>query len=430
VSRVLTIVVLAVGFVYAVDAAHPASGQTNQAKAAYSADYYVTVTADQPNQARVRWELSGIDEIKDLELTFRGSAIHKLRASGTLDSATKPTRWVPGGPYAHLSYTVDLDHARGDKGGFDSHATADWFVTRARHLFPKITTNFVSTQNEARGRGRLILRLPAGWRSAAAHPWVEGHTYELRDDPNLLPRPRGWLTAGRIDLAREEIADIMVQIASIPGSRLPTADVFGMLNATLPRLKKMLRASPPKLLIVTAPDPMWRGGLSAESSFFLHGDRPLRTPDRTSPHLHELFHVLQPFRAGKDADWIIEGLAEYYSLELQRRAGILDATGFARGLRSFERHGKWGVDLTTQRDNAATNNSAPFVMYALDQRIQHATSGKQKLDDVVTRLASERGVVDSARFRQMVQTVSGKKLTKFFTEHVTRGIPPKLNEVP
>lgn len=424
-SRGITAFLSLLGIVSA--AAGPASAQ---GKPAYTADYYVTVSADDPTKARVRWELSGIDEIKDFDLELRSPAVSKLRASGTIERTGNRIHWVPGGPYAHMSYTIDINHPRGDKGGFDSYATAGWLVTRGRQLFPKIGTNFVSRAKEARGRGRLILRLPAGWRSATPHPWVEGHTYDLRDDSNLLPRPRGWLVAGGFDLAREEIADIMVQIAAVPGSRLPADDVFALLNSTLPRLKKLLQASPPKLLIANAPDPMWRGGLSGEASLYLHGDRPLRTPDRTSPHLHELFHVLQPFRAGRDADWIIEGLAEYYSLELQRRAGMLDASGFLRGLKSFERHGLWGVDLATQHDNAATNNSAPLVMYALDQRVQHATSGKRKLDDVVGTLARERGVVDGARFRRTVQAVSGKKLTKFFTQHVTNGVPPKLHEVP
>ena len=55
---------------------------------------------------------------------------------------------------------------------------------------------------------------------------------------------------------------------------------------------------------------MWHGGISGENSFYMHGSRPLRTPDKTSPYLHELFHVLQPFRPAGDADWLMEGLAE------------------------------------------------------------------------------------------------------------------------
>ena len=402
-----------------------------QGKPTFAVDYIVTISAKNPKLARVRWELAGIDEIEELRLRFRGHPIKKLRASGRLDTDAEGARWIPGGPYGHLSYVVAIDQPRGQSGKFDSYAGSSWIVTRARQLFPKISMTFTPRSTAgARSRSRLIFRLPPGWQSAAPFPRLDSHTYELRDDHSVLVRPRGWLACGDLHLAHEEIADIMVQIASAPGTTVAADRIFEFLNPTLPRLKKLLRAGTQPLLIVSAPDPMWHGGISGAHSFFIHGQRPLRTADKTSPYLHELFHVLQPYKAGTDADWIAEGLAEYYSLELQRRAGLIDAESFARALQSFERYGKWNVDLGTQRDNAATNNSAPLVMYALDQRIQHATSGRMKLDDVVSRLAKEAGVVDSARFRRTVTSVSGKKLTKFFEQHVAKGVPPKLREAP
>ena len=112
---------------------------------------------------------------------------------------------------------------------------------------------------------------------------------------------------------------------------------------------------------------------------------------------------------------------------MQRRAGLLDGRKYRRGLGYFERYGLWNVDLTQQHDNAATNNSAPLVMYALDQRIQQATAGKQRLDDVVVALAREGGVVDTARFRRVAQRISGKSLAKFFDRHVKRGLAPEVN---
>ena len=194
---------------------------------------------------------------------------------------------------------------------------------------------------------------------------------------------------------------MMVQVAHAPGvERCAAQELFHFLDSTLPALQKLLNAAPETILIVSAPDPMWHGGISGDQSFFMHADRPLRTPDKTSPYLHELFHVLQPYKPAADADWIEEGLAEFYSLELQRRAGLIDAAAYTRALGYFERYGLWNVDLTQQQDNAATNNSAPLVMYALDQRIQRATAGKTRLDDVVTRLATRGGEVDTDRFRR------------------------------
>jgi predicted metalloprotease with PDZ domain len=138
---------------------------------------------------------------------------------------------------------------------------------------------------------------------------------------------------------------------------------------------------------------------------------------------------MQPFRTSADADWVGEGLAEYYSLELQQRAGALTSRAFTRGLERFARYGRWGINLTREHDNAATNNSAPLIMYALDQRIQRATAGQQRLDDVVRRLAADGRVVSTDRFRRAAAGVGGVSFEKFFTRHVVHGEQPKWQRV-
>ncbi|GBD27673.1 hypothetical protein HRbin30_03027 [bacterium HR30] len=174
---------------------------------------------------------------------------------------------------------------------------------------------------------------------------------------------------------------------------------------------------------------MWHGGISGENSLFLHAKRPVRDRDKTSPYLHELFHVLQPFKPGADADWFVEGLAEFYSLELQRRAGLLDERTFFKALRLFERYGVWNVDLRTQHDNSATNNSAPLVLYALDQRLQRLTAGKARLDDVVRRLGEYQKPVDSAALQLAAEAVAGQSLAQFFQRYVYAGQIPRFNRV-
>jgi hypothetical protein len=401
------------------------------AKETFSIDYIVTVSKAEPGIARVRWELAGIQEIKRFRLRFPASRFAAFQGTGTLEPDNDGLLWTPGKPYAHLSYRVQVNHARGRQLRFDSYASTDWIVTRAHDLFPRIDVDCLpDTKWPPKSRARLIFRLPPGWRSAAALTPLGTDTYQLSDPGKILDRPRGWFALGKFDLDRQEIARIMVELARAPGAKLAAKDILRFLDQTLPALQKLLHAEPANLLVVSAPDPMWHGGISSEHSFFIHAGRPLRTPDKTSPYLHELFHVLQPYKPAADADWIEEGLAEFYSLELQRRAGLIDAAAFARALEYFQRYGLWNVDLTLQQDNAATNNSAPLVMYALDQRIQRATAGKKRLDDVVTLLAQEGGEVSTARFLQVVNQVSGKKFTKFFDHHVMRGDPPDVRSAP
>jgi predicted metalloprotease with PDZ domain len=402
-----------------------------RAKDTFSIDYIVTIAAWRPQVASVRWELSGIDEVTELRLRYPADRLHHFRGTGMLEPSPDGLRWVPGGPYAHLTYRANINHVRGQSQRYDSYAGPDWIVTRARDLFPRITIACSPGKTEpAKSRARLIFRLPRGWHSATGLAALGPHTYRPSEPGKILDRPRGWFALGKFALDREEITGTMVQVARVPGSDLKPQALFHLLDGTLPTLKKLLTADAETVLLVSAPDPMWHGGISGAQSFFMHAGRPLRTPDKTSPYLHELFHVLQRYKPAADADWIEEGLAEFYSLELQRRAGLIDAADYARALGYFDRFGLWNVDLTQQQDNPATNNSAPLVMHALDQRIQRATAGKARLDDVVIRLARHGADVDTAHFRRVVNAVSGKKLTKFFERHVARGIPPQFGAEP
>lgn len=397
------------------------------AKETFAIDYIVTIGRKHLGTAQVRWELSGVEEIKHLRLEFPAERLDGFQGTGTLEPIPGGLRWTPGGPYAHLSYRARINHLRGQHERYDSYAGPDWIVTRARDLFPRIAIeSYPRDSGPPKSRARLLFRLPSGWQSATAFPAVGTNAYVLEEPGKILDRPRGWFALGKLERAHHEIGELMVQVARLPGSVLSSQDLFRLLEATLPAMQKLLFATREQVLVVSAPDPMWHGGISGENSFFMHSQRPLRTADKTSPYLHEFFHVLQPYKPSADADWIEEGLAEFYSLELQRRAGLIDAAAHGRALGYFERFGKWNVDLTQQRDNAATNNSAPLVMYALDQRIQRATAGKKRLDDVVSQLAKEGGDVSTQRFLRVVNTVSGKNLTRFFDRHVVHGTLPNV----
>jgi hypothetical protein len=398
------------------------------AKETFSIDYIVTISRAEPGIAHVRFELAGAEEIRALHLRYDPGRLDEFRGSGKLEPLPDGLRWAPGGPYAHLTYRVKIDHVRGQHQRYDSYAAPDWIVTRAHDLFPRLAIKCTSRPGvQPKSRARLIFRLPPGWRSAAPLNVLAPDIYRLSEPGRMLDRPRGWFALGKFDLDRQDIGGVMVQLARVPGAKLTAANVFHFLSATLPAMQKLLIVEPEMVLAVVAPDPMWHGGISGDHSFFMHADRPLRTPDKTSPYLHELFHVLQPYKPGADADWIEEGLAEFYSLELQRRAGLLDPAAYARALGYFGRFGLWNVDLTTQHDNAATNNSAPLIMYALDQHIQHATSGKKHLDDVVATLVKQGGVVDTSQFRRAVNAVTGKPFSKFFERHVFHGAQPHLS---
>jgi hypothetical protein len=394
----------------------------------FSVDYVVRLSRREPRRARVRWLLAGIEEIRRFRLVFRDNRITEVTGTGTLAWRGRTLIWTPGGPYAHLRYTVDVDHARPPGRGHDSWAAPDWVATRALHLFPETNVVFRSGADGARSRARLLFRLPRGWRSAAAQAPLGDDTYALDEPKTRFDRPRGWFLLGRIGIHRHAVAGTELTIAVAPGSRLDVGRLLALYGRTLPLLETLLGPPPPRLLLVSAPDPMWRGGLSGEDSFLVHGRIPVRSSDRTSSYLHELFHVWQPFQPADDARWVAEGLAEYYSLALQRRAGRLSERGFARGIALFARHGRWHVDLTRSQAAPALNNSAPLVMHALDRAIRRATGDRRSLDDAVRALAHGGGTVTTARFLGAVNGAGGRDFTRFFRRHVYRGEPPSADD--
>jgi len=136
--------------------------------------------------------------------------------------------------------------------------------------------------------------------------------------------------------------------------------------------------------------------------------------------------VWQPFRPGPDGRWVSEGLAEYYSLALQRRAGRLSQASFARGVALFARYGRWGLDLSRTREPAALNNSAPFVMCWIDQEIRSASGGQRSLDDVVRLLTHEERTLTTGGFLRAVNRTAGRNLSAPFARHVFRGERPAV----
>jgi len=397
----------------------------------YSVDYIVRVSTREPGRARVRWMLAGIDEIESFRLVFRDERFSALEATGKVDRHGSTVVWRPGGPYAHLRYTIDVAHRRGAGPRFDSYAASDWIATRALYLFPEINVRFRGGTRQARSRARVLFQLPRGWRAAGigAPVGAAGDAFSVDEPGKRFDRPRGWYLLGRIGRHRRRIAGMDVTVAQAPGSALDARRLLRLYGHTVPLLADILGPPPARLLVVSAPDPMWRGGLSGEDSFFVNGRIPLRSADKTCSYLHELFHVWQPFRPGRDGRWISEGLAEYYSLVLPHRAARLSDRSFARGIALFARYGRWGVDLTRTREPAALNNSAPYVMAWLDHEVRMATAGQRSLDDAVRDLAHDGGTLTTARFLAAINRTAGRDLGSRFARHVLRGERPSVPHV-
>ena len=327
-----------------------------------------------------------------------------LKADGTLERDGNKVVWSPPRKGGTLQYRVRIDHRRRGEG-FDARMTEDWALLRGDDLVPPLQS--IVTRG-ADARARLRFALPKGWSIETPYSRSrDGKSYVIVDPERRVDRPEGWLLAGKLGVRRERIAGMRVAVAAPRGEGVHRNDLLAFVNALGPQLEKAFGQLPPRLLLVQAGDPMWRGGLSGPRSLYLHADRPLLSGNGTSTPAHELVHVVTRLRGAEDDDWIVEGLAEYYAIELPHRAGLLSASRRKKALAWMRERGAPVERLHTNRSQDRVTARAVTLFAALDAELRAASDGKRDLDDVVRRLLPQREVSREA-LRDAARSVLGK----------------------
>jgi predicted metalloprotease with PDZ domain len=199
--------------------------------------------------------------------------------------------------------------------------------------------------------------------------------------------------------------------------------MLAFLNWNLPHLLEVFDAFPARLLIVSAGDPLWRGGLSGPASMFLHSDRPLISENRTSTMLHELVHVGMSIRGDDESDWIVEGLAEFYSIETLRRSGGISERRYQQALADMQRWARRAPTLFERSSGGATTARAVIVLHGVDREIRRMTNNRKSLDDVARALARKGGEVSLERLQSTASSVAGGPLTTLKRDQLAQ--PPK-----
>ena len=336
----------------------------------------------EPAQSTVRVELR-LRQPRGLlrELSFpAGDAIADASGDGQLSTDEDVVRWMPPPTGGTLSWRVAINNERnGD--GYDAYLGREWGVFRLEDAIPRARTR---TLRGAASVTTMQFDLPAGWSaiseySAASQPIVVDRAGRRYDEP------AGWIAVGKIGVRRETIAGTRVAIAGPEGHGVRRMDMLALLNWTLPELNAMLPDALPRLTVVSAGEPMWRGGLSAPASLFLHADRPLVSENATSALLHEVMHVALGLQARDGFDWIVEGLAEYYSIELLQRGRAITTD---RARTALQRQADWGqraTALCARASTAETTARAVTIFAALDLELRDKTDSS--LDDVLPLIA-------------------------------------------
>jgi hypothetical protein len=340
--------------------------------------------------------------IRSLSFRMSTERYRNIRSTAPLEIQGDQVTWIPGENGGALLFDFVIDHERAN-GASDARITEDWALLKLDNLFPGATTRSIKG---ATSQTSLQLAAPKGW--AIETPYGRGfdRTLNINNPHRRFDQPRGWILSGKIGVRREKIDGQHLSVASPLGTDFRANDLLAFLRWTLPSLVEIFPDRSKRLLIVSGSEDMWRGGLSGRSSLYMHGDRPLISGNRTSPLLHELFHVASGLRAKSGADWIVEGLAEYYSLTLLFRSGGISEYRYHK---SFEKLALWSAGTlceATDRSRGKNTAVAAGVMRALDNEIRTASNGKASLDTLVQSLAQTNQTITNAGFRSAAKQLT------------------------
>jgi hypothetical protein len=342
----------------------------------------------------------------------------KFTSTDPLQIEPSHVTWQPKGHNSRLRYEFVVDHERSPQH-YDSRMTPDWAIFRAEKMVPRAS---VTARKSLHSRATLEFDLPKEWTAATPYGSVGDLRYPIDDPTRRFDQPEGWMLVGKIGSRNEKIGSVRVVVAAPAGDNVRRQDTLAFLKFTLPRLEETFPQLPPRLLIVSAGDPMWRGGLSGPSSLFLHSDRPLISENRTSTLLHELGHIALGIRGDEESDWIVEGLAELYSLETLRRSGGISEQRYKQALKHLSQWAQRSTTLFGSHSNGATTARAVMTLRSADAEIRSVTGGKASLDDVARKLASERGTVSLVRLQKAAQEVAGRPLHSLEREQLSKPV--------
>ncbi|MBB1519382.1 hypothetical protein [Aquipseudomonas guryensis] len=347
-------------------------------------DYHVRFLPES-DQAEVSLTLEQADLVRSLTFDLGGKDYYSdFQADGNwqLDGTEKGV-WQPGKGQSKLSYKVRISHPR-KSGSFDARMTPDWALLRGDDLVPSA---HLIKDDSIELVARLQFELPKGWKGVeTGWPRIGENRFRIDNPTRKLDRPTGWILAGKIGSRRAQLGDTDVTVAAPVGEGLRRMDIITLLTFIWPEAQAVFPRDPAKLLIVGAGDPMWRGGLSAPNSLFMHSDRPLVSENGTSSLVHELVHVFSRIRDTDKSDWISEGIAEYYAIELMRRAGGMSEDRYQAIRKKLIGWSKPVKTLRTEESSGPITARAVLLLQELDRELRKNTNNQRSLDDVTRGL--------------------------------------------
>ena len=367
---------------------------------------YLVKFLPETDQAEVSLTLEKGEVVQKLAFNLGSKGYYSdFSADGTwTQDGPESGTWLPGKGKSSLTYKVRISHPRANDT-FDARMTPDWALLRGDDLVPSAR---LSKDDKVELVARLQFELPKGWNGIeTGWPKIGENKFRIDNPSRQFDRPTGWILAGKIGSRRAQLGDTDVTVAAPVGEGMRRMDILTLLTFVWPEAQAVFPRDPAKLLIVGANDPMWRGGLSAPNSIFFHADRPLVSENGTSSLVHELVHVFSRIRDTDKSDWISEGLAEYYAIELVRRAGGMSEDRYQAIRKKLMGWSKKVDSLRTDDSTGPVTARAVLLLQELDREIRKNTDNQRSLDDV-TRGLMRLDKASTKDFIEISENVMGR----------------------
>ncbi len=368
----------------------------------------------QPNDGTVEIRLR-LDQDAALLKEMRFSAKHVIDVDGDGDLLEEGGVyvWRPPESGGTLRWRANARHER-NNGGFDAWLDDEWGLFRMEDVIPRASTR---VRSGAFSETDLRFDLPAGWSTVTEYRDVDG-IMPVPSGDRRFKQPSGWIVMGPLGVRRETISGTRVAVAAPVGENTRRMDLLALLNWTLPELARLLPQPLPRLTVVSAGEPMWRGALSAPQSLYIHADRPLISENGTSTTLHEVMHVAMGANAERRYDWITEGFAEYYSLELLRRSRSISLPRYEAALGQLREWSKSAETLCDRNSTGPETALAVTIMHALDKEIDASTDGRNSLDDVLYAMLTSGDRLSLEKLREAARTLIGENPKALRDKHL------------
>ena len=342
--------------------------------------------------------------LREIDMQLGKIDAGSIDADGNLESDGNRVRWRPPEYGGALRWFMPIASIRSEDA-YDAYIDHSFALFRFEDLIPPTRTR---TVKGAASNTQVKFDLPDRWSSTTQYLGRE-QKYLVNNPKRRFDRPSGWVLLGDLGVRNDDIADTRVIVAAPVGHGARRLDVLALLQWTLPELKRVLPDFPDRLTVVSAAGPMWRGGLSAPASLYIHANLPLISENATSTLLHEVMHIGLGLRAGDGSDWIIEGLAEYYGLELLRRSNSISAVRYQAAIKNLRDWGSNVDDLCSNQSTGAVTARAATIFYALDAELR-SHGGKNvnyRLDDLLQELRAEDTEVTTGSLRNAAIQLAG-----------------------